>query len=472
MKLTLDNVGKISHAEITVSGLTVIAAPNNTGKSTIGKALFAAFDAFVNFQANVQEDQANSIARVLYQKYPLAQEERLVRGSVRNPIHSRRIESAGMVLARYLVQMRDQYLTSDQDLVEALRQYAEDPFAAQYTDGRSYLYFRGDKEKFTNTLKSLALDLAQDSKESGNLRSDILDYLNVNVHILSMKLVGRYFTDFFSGQFSSKFSDSPKRSSLVLNNNQGDVIRRLEFQNGECIEASPTEDERHRVFILDDPRIPELFGHGHLGARSDTRYVRRLLEAVDDKQKQVEDNPASGLTETVSNEDAVRQIIEMLDSSFSGRIEFDDKGYPVLSTDASVQEPIKLENASMGVKAYAALRYLIENAIVHDGDVLVLDEPEIHLHPEWQVAYAHALVLTAKLLGVRLIITTHSPFFLKALVAYSGTEGIGDVTHYYTAKENLKGPVSFHEIWGEGIAELYARMAEPLMKIDNDVNHD
>lgn len=468
MKVTIENVGKISNAEISVDGLTVIAAPNNTGKSTIGKAVFVAFDAFTDFQSNVRNDQAQLIERILRQEYPTAQECRFFKKDPSTSYFIRRIESVGMILGKHIVQVCDKRVVDEQELITLLQQCNIDLHDDQYTTG-TYHYSENNKEKFFEALKATISNLTQDSEESHKIRMEILSYLNVDINILSTQFIDRYLKTFFKGQFTSEFINSPNHSSLVLQNHQGDIIRKLIFENGKCTEVYPIEDEHRRVFILDDPRIPESFGHRSFG--SGERYAKRLLDAVLNQQDQVEDNPASGLTETVSNSKAIRQITDMLNSSFNGHIEFDAKGEPILSTKAPVRNPIKLTNASMGVKAYIALRYLIENAIIHDGDILVLDEPEIHLHPEWQVAYAHALVLTAKLLGIHLIITTHSPFFLKALVAYSNTEGIADSTHYYTAKENSEGPVSFHEINGEGIAKLYARMAAPLMKIDSDVRH-
>lgn len=462
----MKNVGKISDAEIIVDGLTVIAAPNNTGKSTIGKAIFAAFDAFTDFHNNVRNDQIHSISRMLQQKYPTAQKCRFLQNVSLLSGDFPHLESVGKVLSSYIVQTYNKNTISEEDLILSLREYNPDFNDIQHP-GKTYQYLDSNEE-FVHALKLIASDLTRDSEESHKIRIEILSFLNIDINILSTQLVDRYFNHFFKGQFTSEFINSPNYSTLVLEDQKSHTIRKLSFKNGKCTEVNPLKDEHRRVFILDDPRIPESFGRT---SNSDARYVNRLLDAVANQQNQVEDNPVSGLTEAVSNSEAVQQITDMLNSSFDGHIEFDDKGNPVLSTNASVKEPIQLTNASMGVKAYTTLRYLIENAIVHDGDILVLDEPEIHLHPEWQVAYAHALVLTAKLLGIRLIITTHSPFFLKALVAYSDTERIADATHYYTAKENPEGPVSFHEIDGEGIAKLYARMAAPLMKIDSDVRH-
>ena len=43
MKLTLKNIGKIWTASVEINGITVIAGENNTGKSTVGRALFAGY---------------------------------------------------------------------------------------------------------------------------------------------------------------------------------------------------------------------------------------------------------------------------------------------------------------------------------------------------------------------------------------------------------------------------------------------
>ena len=47
MLLKIENLGMVDRANIEVNGITIIAGDNNTGKSTIGKALFAIFNAIV-----------------------------------------------------------------------------------------------------------------------------------------------------------------------------------------------------------------------------------------------------------------------------------------------------------------------------------------------------------------------------------------------------------------------------------------
>ena len=45
MRLILKNIGILDNTTINIDGITVITGPNNSGKSTIGKALHAIIDA-------------------------------------------------------------------------------------------------------------------------------------------------------------------------------------------------------------------------------------------------------------------------------------------------------------------------------------------------------------------------------------------------------------------------------------------
>ena len=69
MKLELKNIGKISHANIELNGITVIAGENNTGKSTIGKMLFCVFHAFYKIEEQIIDERTKSISRVLNSYY-------------------------------------------------------------------------------------------------------------------------------------------------------------------------------------------------------------------------------------------------------------------------------------------------------------------------------------------------------------------------------------------------------------------
>ena len=53
MKLFLKNIGKIAETTVEIKGISVIAGENNTGKSTVGKALFSVFNSFYKIQEQI-----------------------------------------------------------------------------------------------------------------------------------------------------------------------------------------------------------------------------------------------------------------------------------------------------------------------------------------------------------------------------------------------------------------------------------
>ncbi len=71
-----------------------------------------------------------------------------------------------------------------------------------------------------------------------------------------------------------------------------------------------------------------------------------------------------------------------------------------------------LSLTAMGISNLGLIDLLLRNNIINKGSFLIMDEPEVHLHPEWQVTLANILYKIAKQ-GANIIIATHSLDFLK-----------------------------------------------------------
>lgn len=57
---------------------------------------------------------------------------------------------------------------------------------------------------------------------------------------------------------------------------------------------------------------------------------------------------------------------------------------------------MKRRIVSGSIKSFTMIRRLLERGEIKEKDVLILDEPEIHLHPQWQLVYAEIIVLLQK----------------------------------------------------------------------------
>ena len=75
---------------------------------------------------------------------------------------------------------------------------------------------------------------------------------------------------------------------------------------------------------------------------------------------------------------------------------------------------IPLHRTSSGISETAALPIFFDN-YVHDNCVLIIDEPESHLHPENQIKVTKHIIKGAKQRNSHVIIATHSVFILEQL---------------------------------------------------------
>ena len=113
------------------------------------------------------------------------------------------------------------------------------------------------------------------------------------------------------------------------------------------------------------------------------------------------------------------------------------------------------------------LQILLENRKLKENTYLIMDEPEVHLHPEWQVKLAKILVLLVKDLNITLFINSHSPQFIEAMEVYSVKYALRDETNFYLTKidENTK-KYNVEKIEYEKLYELYNNLGDPYDEVD------
>ena len=75
MQLKINNIGKIKSATFEFNGITVIAGNNNTGKSTVGKVLFALFSKFNNINKSIEQYKNEAIIARVFKALSLYQSD-------------------------------------------------------------------------------------------------------------------------------------------------------------------------------------------------------------------------------------------------------------------------------------------------------------------------------------------------------------------------------------------------------------
>lgn len=62
-----------------------------------------------------------------------------------------------------------------------------------------------------------------------------------------------------------------------------------------------------------------------------------------------------------------------------------------------------LKDCATGIKSFSILQLLLKNGFLQKDTLLIIDEPEAHLHPQWIVEYARMIVLLHKEIGVKFL---------------------------------------------------------------------
>ena len=57
MQIKLENIGIIKNSTIVLDGLTIVTGKNNSGKTTVGKTLYALLDAVCNLRQKAMIDK-------------------------------------------------------------------------------------------------------------------------------------------------------------------------------------------------------------------------------------------------------------------------------------------------------------------------------------------------------------------------------------------------------------------------------
>lgn len=115
-----------------------------------------------------------------------------------------------------------------------------------------------------------------------------------------------------------------------------------------------------------------------------------------------------------------------------------DDFYSVLKYKREDNQEFDLADCATGIKSMALLQLLLKNRFLDENTLLIIDEPEAHLHPQWIIEYARILVLLQKKVKVKLFITSHSTDMVSAIKYISEKEKVQDKVSFYVAKEKGK----------------------------------
>jgi predicted ATPase len=417
MKLTIKNIGTIQKADIKLSDLTVIAGENDTGKSTIGKLMFSIIKAISKYEDELGESKRHNIVQKTEKIYFFIRRNFDIDSAERKLFHPRyfmdSIENDGI----NAVDKRIKHLKKNKvysDTVEHL------------FDSLKVIINRKDDKK---SLTKRAFQKVMYSEFNGEISSKNSNTSSVKIFEENNKILDIVFKKNQLSEFNLQddlyFNDSVIiETPMILNFSESIRNSKSLFED---------QDKLNRLHSLGRANIAFHAKDLELKLR-DSVYGKNLFSKPDT------DNLYEKITEIIG-----------------GKIKFmrKDKEFVYLKG----KEKHQIINVASGIKSFGILQMLLSGDFLDERTLIVLDEPEVHLHPNWQLKYAEIITLLVKN-NFNILVTTHSPYMLEALERYSEKYKIG--ANFYLAQNGVIESKNNNET----LSEIVAKLSEPFSVFD------
>ena len=161
------------------------------------------------------------------------------------------------------------------------------------------------------------------------------------------------------------------------------------------------------------------------------------------------------------------KVIDIISNIINGQFIVDDFKGVIYEKNG---KEIDIDNVAQGIKGFGLIQLLLKNKQLNPRTLLIIDEPEIHLHPTWQILYAEILTILSKKLDIPILLTSHSPYFIEALKAYTEKYNFNDKTNFYISKKSKDGLSSSIYDVSNDISPILTLISEAYFKITDIEN--
>lgn len=407
MRITIDNIGKIKYADIDISSVTVICGTNGTGKSTIAKSLFSSFNSLSNISSKVEKEYNNSLASLACNKV--------------SPF-------------------------------EKSKEFAEKVIVNKSNNKKVY---------------DLASEYINNNEDYNSFINGYLEIMDIKSDKISEKLINRVFSSEFNNQINNIYSDDngiiklhvkDNTSEFVVNNNSVEIKNLAELSSEaiyiddfKCIEN--VQNEHYTYKYVNNEKM-QLFKKILLENRAGLDHESHLCSKLENLTE-------NSVINEIINNNRFKKIFDKIFENCPGKIIINKDlkyAYHLDGTDKSLD----MKNVAEGMKNFLLMKLLIENSTLLENGVLILDEPEMHLHPEWQLLFAELIVLVNKYLNTHILINTHSPYFLNAVEVYTNKYMVVEPKYYLSKIDGNVYDVT------DNVEEAYAELARPFQMLEDE----
>ncbi len=433
-KITLENIGPITKANLELGQITVIVGENNVGKSFVLKSVYSVFKAFEMERILLEEEiykalVSAKVALLRRRGLELSEDIEKERDQIlkeinlylKSDLSIRDLSRVVEILDRTIDLLKniDKYIENTEKIAIHINKKIKRKIIIPTKD---FLQHISSKEK--EKLMKLKFDLQLLKKSEYRLKKAwkilIKDvFLNKIVKVgtkLGKIIIKDVATFKFNGDVEIEFGDVWYSG----------ILKPVFVESPILLELKPYLAKTTEKKIGLSRELPI-----HIGSLFE--YVETISET--------EDNEILEDLRNIIYGDIYHNIE---DGKFYYKSEYYNKSFDML-------------NVASGVKSFGILQLLIKSGAC-ENTIFFWEEPESHLHPEWQIKFAEIVAKIVKRNNY-FVISTHSPFMVEILRVVSKENEI-DAKFYYMDKNS-----ELIEVNDENWEIISDSLLRPLRKI-------
>ena len=406
IRIKTEGFRAVNQADLIIDGITLVAGENGCGKSSISKLLYFLYKTVSNYDFLVKKNLFSSLQDIL-RFLDIVQQELTINLKDRS--------------------LRDEYRREITELKRGLygSEFLEDELNnwLRVVDKIEQIYTSSEVKTIKPSVLGKSVRLKYIIKDILKIQNSDDDFLQSFPKIKT--LIERRFkesinkiksrpTSLFIEELKLVFSDGnlPKKFEVL---EFDDLIVALDKNN-----LSIPYSIQNAIYI-DTPMMISV-------EDSHNEHWNDLNELLLEKG-----NKTNKFSKVISNEIIQGDVVVE-----EGLYSADD--FKFKRNDGSV---FNLLDVATGIKSFSILQLLLKNGILTDKTLLIIDEPESNLHPQWIIEYARIIVMLNKELGVKFFLASHNPDMVSAIRYISEKEGILESVNFYLA-EKVKDEFSYN----------------------------
>lgn len=427
ININIENFGTINKSNINIGKINVIGGQNATGKSTASKLLYC----FLKYCSSNRQEFAYEYFDRSIDSLFFKIRRRAIIGKDKDNFDTKNMNKPILDSKKIINHFMHRDFTIDEKI-------------DAYKELRDEIYNIDSSNEIMMDLDVIRDDIEEIDGYINLVEEDGLDlyYLIMNNLLISefsnkmkgfVEFKGKYHGDDF--KFSSYFQDKytfEKSGDLFIND----------------------------VFYIDSFSCLDV---GQSNGLTNTNHVKLLLNAIDSSSDESKD-----FFDPIKSKN-IEKILECINSLIKGNFRYDD-GELIYRDDYGVS--CSMNSTASGIKQIGIIQLLLSYRKLKENSFLIIDEPEVNLHPEWQIVFAKILVILAKELNIHVYINTHSPMFIEAMSLYSEKYGLKNESNFYLTERHKSGGFYFNKIDNDDMGAVYENLSRPyddLDKVKSDI---